>query len=340
MNERFRQGIVGFPMPNPIDDEGRKKLRAIGLRPSGYRFPLPIPNGWFAVARSTDLSPGNVLATRVFGRELVLYRTEDGKPRLLDAYCPHQGAHLAVGGRIEGACIRCPFHGWKLDGGSGACVEVPWEQGSPPRQEAIRTYPTLEQDGAIFAWNHAAAAPPNFEFPRVSEFSNPEWEPTEYRSFDLAICIQDVVENNIDQMHFAIAHGLLMDTRCADFSGPCLVNEHGIGSGKIITNQVGMGGSIVRNVTDGGDPVFTMLTTVTPIDTQNLTFRIWISAPKAHKSLPMIQEGLFPLLAQDFAIWDTKIYRSRPMITKDERIILDHRKWCLQFYAGTGYTGE
>ena len=38
---------------------------------------------------------------------------------MLDAYCPHLGAHLAEGGRVQGESVRCPFHAWEFDGASG-----------------------------------------------------------------------------------------------------------------------------------------------------------------------------------------------------------------------------
>ena len=45
---------------------------------------------------------------------------------MVDAYCAHLGAHLGVGGKVEGECIRCPFHGWRYDGESGKCTEIPY----------------------------------------------------------------------------------------------------------------------------------------------------------------------------------------------------------------------
>ena len=56
--------------------------------------PLPIPDGWFAVAFSKDLIAGEVKRIRYFDEELVLFRTRSGVPRVLDGYCAHLGAHL------------------------------------------------------------------------------------------------------------------------------------------------------------------------------------------------------------------------------------------------------
>lgn len=58
-----------------------------------------IPNGWYAVGWSKDLAKGEVKRIRYFDRELVLFRGRSGEPKVLSAYCPHIGAHLAEGGR-------------------------------------------------------------------------------------------------------------------------------------------------------------------------------------------------------------------------------------------------
>jgi hypothetical protein len=71
------------------------------------RFPFtPFPTGWFRVAASQDLGRCDVRALQYFGQDLVLYRGEDGVPRLLDAYCPHLGAHLGLGRPSPGYDVR------------------------------------------------------------------------------------------------------------------------------------------------------------------------------------------------------------------------------------------
>ncbi len=71
------------------------------------RFPFPIPNGWFQVEWSHDLKAGDVKPLKYFGKDLVLFRDEDGAAHLLDAFCPHLGAHLGHGGKVEGKDIVC-----------------------------------------------------------------------------------------------------------------------------------------------------------------------------------------------------------------------------------------
>ena len=85
------------------------------------RYDLPIPFGWYAVSLSHELAVGEVKPVEYFNRELVVFRTEGGEAKVLDAYCPHLGAHLGHGGTVKGESIACPFHGWQFNG-EGECT--------------------------------------------------------------------------------------------------------------------------------------------------------------------------------------------------------------------------
>ncbi len=75
------------------------------------------PNGWFRVIDSDELKPGDVKQVTVAGRVLAVYRgLNNEQVYVLDAYCPHLGANLAVGGKVKGDCIECPFHQWQFNG--------------------------------------------------------------------------------------------------------------------------------------------------------------------------------------------------------------------------------
>lgn len=62
------------------------------------------------------------------GEQVAVFRGRDGKAHVVDAYCPHLGANLAVGGRVVGNCIECPFHGWQFNGEDGKCVRIPYAE--------------------------------------------------------------------------------------------------------------------------------------------------------------------------------------------------------------------
>ena len=94
--------IVGLPMPrNPesLPDRTRRPIVRAQV-PGEKRFPFPVPNGWFVVAEARDLDPGQTMAFHVFGKDVVLFRTESGEPRMVDAYSRAPGRPSR--GRREG----------------------------------------------------------------------------------------------------------------------------------------------------------------------------------------------------------------------------------------------
>jgi phenylpropionate dioxygenase-like ring-hydroxylating dioxygenase large terminal subunit len=92
---------------------------------------------------------------RFMGQELVLFRGARGQLGLVDAHCPHLGAHMGVGGTVTpDGCLQCPFHGWKF-GVDGKCVEIPYSSGSVPAQAATRAHRVAESHRVIMAWHDA-----------------------------------------------------------------------------------------------------------------------------------------------------------------------------------------
>jgi nitrite reductase/ring-hydroxylating ferredoxin subunit len=78
------------------------------------RQPLPEwPHGWYVVARSRELRPGQLQRITLAQQEIVLFRTAAGVPGALDAHCPHMGAHLASG-TVRGEHLQCALHCWRI----------------------------------------------------------------------------------------------------------------------------------------------------------------------------------------------------------------------------------
>ena len=96
--------------------------RRIGDLPPVY------PNGWFVILESDQLKSQGVQEVSALGLNLVAWRGESGKAYVADAYCPHLGAHLGVGGTVAGECITCPFHGWQFQGETGCLANVPYSE--------------------------------------------------------------------------------------------------------------------------------------------------------------------------------------------------------------------
>ena len=268
---------AGLPMPRDPDllTDLDRRYRPSTLRPR----PLPVPDPERLVRGrrgERDRRPARCAPCTHFDRDLVLYRAADGTPHVMDAHCPHLGAHLAVGGRVEEGCLRCPFHGWKFDGESGKCVDIPYGDVKriPPKAHA-RTYPTLERNHMIWAWYHAQDGEPFYDVPEVPEFHDPDWSPVIVRTFEIRVSAQDMAENNVDFSHFRFVHG-----------------SDGIPEDEFITEgtykkTIGGGGTFIREGFGLGLGVLrvqgyvTFLSSTTPLDTGNVLVRWVFTSPRS-----------------------------------------------------------
>jgi len=324
------ESFVGLPMPSSkelvLDPALRPRIRHEGER----RFPFPVPNGWFIVARADELAPGDIKPVHYFGRDLVVFRTATGDARVLDAYCAHLGANFATGGRIDGESIVCPFHGWCYDGTSGRCTDIPYAEGERvPSQAKVRAFPTIERNRMIWAWHHLAAGDPFYEVPTVGEFDDPEWSEPVFRDYLVATCCQEMAENNHDFAHFKYVHGtddIPWDTHVID--GPYKRVE--ANEGTFIRETFGLGLGVLR--TPGA---FAFLSSTTPIDEEHVHVRWTFATPRSlGEGAPTeIADSFLSGVSQDIPIWENKAYQQRPVLTKEEKGILDHRAWAQQFYS-------
>ena len=93
--------------------------------------PADAPPRWRDLDDLAALSASEVHSYELDGHPLVAILDERGQPRVFPAHCPHQGAHLGHGGRIEDGCLRCPFHAFYFDP-DGRCVgRNPQKRSSP-----------------------------------------------------------------------------------------------------------------------------------------------------------------------------------------------------------------
>jgi 5,5'-dehydrodivanillate O-demethylase len=120
---------------------------------------------WQPVYRAKDLPAGEAVPLRIMSEDFTLYRGETGVPHVVAHRCAHRGAQLSAGW-VEGDCIRCFYHGWKYEA-SGQCVEQPGEDAAFKAKIKIRSYPTEEYLGLIFAFLGDGIAPP---LPRYADF--------------------------------------------------------------------------------------------------------------------------------------------------------------------------
>jgi phenylpropionate dioxygenase-like ring-hydroxylating dioxygenase large terminal subunit len=56
---------------------------------------MELPDGWYAIAESREISPNKPLGIRRFGIDLVLWRADDKLVVMVDR-CPHRSAKLSL----------------------------------------------------------------------------------------------------------------------------------------------------------------------------------------------------------------------------------------------------
>jgi 5,5'-dehydrodivanillate O-demethylase len=157
---------------------------------------------WWPVGASEQLT-SKPQRLKLLGEELVLYRGEDGQPGLLDLRCAHRGVALDHG-RVEGACLRCPYHGWLYDR-SGQCVEQPAEPEGSTFKDRIKlnAYKTQEFSGMVFGYLGPDPAP---LLPRYDVLCREDGVKTLQLGVVHANWFNHV-ENIVDISHLAWLHG-------------------------------------------------------------------------------------------------------------------------------------
>ncbi|KAF9177719.1 hypothetical protein BGZ51_008344 [Haplosporangium sp. Z 767] len=184
-------------VPEQVHDQKRRALQ----------FPPPYPNGWYKLAKSGDVKPGQVININGLGRSFAVFRGEDDEQvHVLGALCPHLGANIAIGGVVEGNTVACPFHGWKFDG-SGACIDIPYSK-SIPSLARTKRWTHREYAGIIVIWYDAEDREPMYE-PVPSPLAEGTFRRVGYRKSTVPMHIQDFAENTTDWMHFSLLHDRL-----------------------------------------------------------------------------------------------------------------------------------
>ncbi len=158
---------------------------------------------WIPFALSSQLVAGaGPMPVRLFGENYVAFRAESGRIGFFDELCPHRRASLVLA-RAEGDCLRCIYHGWKLDV-AGCVVEAPTQQVRPERFAAsvpVVHFPVHESGGLAWVWLGGVHAPPFPELPFAADDLHSFW------------CVSRVpcnwlqgVEGTIDSAHVGVLH--------------------------------------------------------------------------------------------------------------------------------------
>lgn len=158
-----------------------------------------VVEGWYWILKGRELKRGQIKPVNVLGRELIVYRDDDGQVRAMDAYCPHMGAHLAEG-RVDGKGVRCFFHHWKL-GETGEVTDIPCQDKPAKAQNTV--WPVEEKYGMIWLWTGAS---PKYPVPFIPELDGEELDYSHGNQFEKGCHPNVVMVNAIDEQHFHSVH--------------------------------------------------------------------------------------------------------------------------------------
>ncbi len=106
---------------------------------------------WHPVASSTDLVPRHVFQAKLLGREMALWRADDGNVNAWENRCLHRGVRLSIGVN-DGRELVCQYHGWRYANRTAGCTYIPAHPAdAPARKICNTTYPAIEKHGLVWS---------------------------------------------------------------------------------------------------------------------------------------------------------------------------------------------
>jgi phenylpropionate dioxygenase-like ring-hydroxylating dioxygenase large terminal subunit len=305
------------------------------------RFPFPLPYGWFAAGRLDELPDEPVTTVRYHDKDLVVWRDDAGTEpafRVFDAYCPHLGAHLGVGGRVEDGCLVCPFHEWSF-GPDGTNAAIPYAD-RPNRKARVRSYPTAVRNGLLLFWHHPdPAVEPGWDVPQALTGEHVE---VGRFTWTVATAWQEVAENSVDMAHFRSVHGLERVGEIGDIAidGPVrtvrsaqLFNSaRGRFEGALESTSYGPGVGVIHFDLMGR---VTLVSSTTPVDPGHVDvrFTLYHSGDEIAAKIGVgFAAEVSRQFDEDIPIWENKRYQPSPALAPTERPVTEFRRWAAQFY--------
>ncbi|XP_023243859.1 cholesterol 7-desaturase-like [Centruroides sculpturatus] len=328
-----------------------------------HKVPPVYPNGWIPLLESRDLTFGESKPVTALGQQFVIFRGKTGKCFVLDAYCPHLGAHLGLDGKVYEDCIECPFHGWRFSGQDGSCVKIPYAK-KISEVAKIKSWETIEQNGFIYVWHHAEGQPPLWKPPVIPEIEKGSWH-YKGRSEHIINChIQEITENGADFAHFNCLHkfgitaGIILhpenwwkffqniwnfsftqipepNFHCSKYIGNTDVKLFGISVAWTSFNVQQIGPAIFHTYLKSslGSGVFVQC--IIPEGPFRQRFVRHYYSPYRFSTL-FDHISLFTeshMIERDVRIWNYKMYWKNPVYVSEDKKIVKFRKWYAQFYS-------
>ena len=165
-------------------------------------------NCWYAAAYDVELRR-ELLARKIAGRNLVMYRREDGAPVALENACWHRLMPLSKGS-IEGDDLACGYHGLVFNS-EGRCVFMPSQKTINPAAR-VRSYPVVDRHRFVWVWTGDPALADPDKIPDLHWNDDPEWA-GDGKVIHLEAGYKLIVDNLMDLTHETFVHGASIGQR-------------------------------------------------------------------------------------------------------------------------------
>lgn len=131
--------------------------------PSGVNDGAAAPdarNRWHPIAAADDLVFRHVYHGKLLGRELAVWRADDGFVNVWENRCLHRGVRLSIGAN-DGRELACAYHGWRYANRTAGCTYIPAHPAdAPARTICNRTFAAIERHGLVWSGEEPDGAPP------------------------------------------------------------------------------------------------------------------------------------------------------------------------------------
>lgn len=293
-------------------------------------------HGWYKLAFERDLSE-ELTPVTVGAQRFVIARTEQGV-RVFDADCPHRGAHLGYGGKLDRDTIICPFHRYRIGLGGDGCGDF-----------QVREYQTLLIGGVLFVQLSNSHDNGFVEFMyRLAETHtiNPGF------TMDIKCPPEIIIENGFDNTHFRPVHGVDAErfVPSIDEHGSLVVHssflhyskgetpEQEAGAVKKTSLQLNAFSPYLSVAQLGGKMPMVFITSVNPIGERLTRLRFSLALSKTKYGSPVPERVLESLLwgnktgiQCDAVIWENMSFTSRRTHTSQDAAVLAFEDFCTRF---------
>lgn len=299
-------------------------------------------HGWFAVGFEREMlaAPRPTLArATVAGRRFLVVDGRDGL-RAFDADCPHRGADLSMG-VLDGGCVVCPFHGYRIALGSDAAGDF-----------VATELPVLVAAGLVFVRlsdSHDHGLPGFLEELGRSHSLVPCFE------LSIAAPAETVIENGFDQRHFDAVHGIRTRpfTTTVDASGALVATgafhvpavgrytaDHSERTATLGYRATAFSPGVIAVELTGSNP-YTVVTAATPTAEGTCAVRLVLALPvDVYGPTPEDRTYRYLIdysrrgLEQDRLVWESLNPRAPQRFTRADGAVRAFHEFCAAFRPG------